>query len=303
MNSEKELVWWIFELIIPAELEESISWKLESMVISSFAFESNPQDFSEVKIKLWLPISDWKDEDLNELFNTFKFLANEFDLELLNPRWEKVCDEDWSLLWKKHWKPDLVGINFLILPAWLLIPDEYSKRIIIRLDPGIAFGTGSHPTTRLCIEAIERMPIYDKKVADLGCGSGILSLAALKKGAGIVYAIDTDPLAIKSTRDNASLNNIDGSKLQVKQGSILELEGLLDKEKVDLLICNILAPVIEELAPSFNNIIAFNGSALLSGLLIEQAERLDSVFQSLGWQVKRLDKKESWCCLSIARNE
>ena len=93
--------------------------------------------------------------------------------------WDEVADEDWSLSWKQHWQPDPVGIGLLILPAWLEVPAEHSDRLVIRMDPGSAFGTGSHPTTRLCLEALEQNPPRGALVADLGCGSGVLGLAAL----------------------------------------------------------------------------------------------------------------------------
>ena len=127
---------------------------------------------------------------------------------------EQIVDEDWSLSWKKSWKPDPVGKSILILPAWLDIPGNFLERKIIRLDPGSAFGTGSHPSTRLCIEALDKKPPVGQTIADLGCGSGILSLVALKLGAQSALSVDTDSLAISATKINSDLNNFSQNLLR-----------------------------------------------------------------------------------------
>jgi hypothetical protein len=135
-----------------------------------------------------------------------------------------VEDEDWSLSWKRHWGPDPIGETLLVLPAWLDVPPEAAGRRVIRLDPGPAFGTGSHPSTRLCLEGMEALaaarvqagaagevaPLAGWRVADLGCGSGLLGLAAIALGAAEVLAVDTDPLAIRATHDNTALNGFAG---------------------------------------------------------------------------------------------
>ena len=164
-------------------------------------------------------------------------------------------DEDWSLAWKQHWQPDPVGERLLILPAWLEPPPEYADRLVIRMDPGSAFGTGSHPTTRLCLEAIEGMAaarghqsggppnLGPIRVADLGCGTGILGLAALLQGAKSLAAVDTDPLAVRASRENLASSGVEAA-VEVGQGSVETLATLLEGQPADLLLCNILAPVI-----------------------------------------------------------
>jgi ribosomal protein L11 methyltransferase len=200
-------------------------------------------------------------------------MADTFGLALADPLWEELADEDWSLSWKKHWQPDPVGQRLLILPAWLEIPEEHAQRLVLKMDPGSAFGTGSHPTTRLCLEALEAMPPCDQRVADLGCGSGVLGLASLALGAHEVFAADTDSLAVRATTDNAALNALKAEQLRVSHGSIDTLATLLNGEAADLLLCNILAPVIEALAPQFASVLKPEGRGLLSGLLVDQAPR------------------------------
>ena len=301
MKSSNKFFWWIIELDISSDLEETFYWKFSNLGIHAVASEFNPNDQSKVRFKAWLSSLEWDDKSLNDLYLSLIPLAEVFGLNIKSYKITKVDNKDWSALWKKHWKPDAVGINFLVLPAWLDIPKDYSNRVVLRLNPGSAFGTGSHPTTRLCLESIEKIPIYGKKIADLGCGSGILSLAALKKGAKKIFAVDTDSLAVKSTKDNAILNNIDAEKLQVSLGSIDTLEAQLEGQKVDLLLCNILADIIEQLAPKFDKLIAENGSALLSGLLLTQKKRLEEILKSLGWRVVNFYEKEGWVLINISR--
>ena len=214
-----------------------------------------------------------------------------------------MADEDWSLSWKQHWQPDPVGRALLILPAWLEVPDEHRERLVIRMDPGSAFGTGSHPTTRLCLEALEQQPPQGALVADLGCGSGVLGLAALHLGAQRVVAADTDSLAVRATAENRDLNQRTPEQLAVDLGSVETLQQLLGTQRADLLLCNILAPVIEALAPGFESLIAPGGRALLSGLLVDQAPRLTEVLDALGWQVSERASQGRWGLLCIHRRQ
>jgi ribosomal protein L11 methyltransferase len=189
------------------------------------------------------------------------------------------------------------------------------------MDPGSAFGTGSHPSTRLCLEALEDLadqrgglggpaPLAGLRVADLGCGSGILALAALRLGASQVAAVDTDSLAIRATTANALLNDftvddgsqnpaqLDGSQnpaqLSVALGSASTLETLLECRPADLLLCNILAPVIEALSPCFVRLLAPAGVGFLSGLLVDQAPGLEKVLAAQGWRAQLVARQESW---------
>ena len=181
------------------------------------------------------------------------------------------------------------------------MPDEHRDRLVIRMDPGSAFGTGSHPTTRLCLEALEQQPPRGGLVADLGCGSGVLGLAALHLGAQRVVAADTDSLAVRATAENRDLNQRTPEQLAVDLGSVETLQQLLGTQRADLLLCNILAPVIEALAPGFDSLIAPDGRALLSGLLVDQAPRLTEVLDALGWQVSERGAQGRWGLLCICR--
>ncbi|RZO12800.1 MAG: 50S ribosomal protein L11 methyltransferase [Synechococcus sp. MED-G135] len=297
------LRWWRLSLPLQPELEESLLWKMESLGLHRLAVQHAPETPHQRTLFAWLPEPEWPEDQRTELIDSLRPLATTFGLSLPSVEWKQLDDEDWSLTWKQHWQADPVGDRLLILPAWLELPPEHADRLVLRMDPGSAFGTGSHPTTRLCLEALEASPPQGLQVADLGCGSGVLGLAALALGAERVLAADTDSLAERSTRDNASLNGLDEDRLMVRQGSVETLALMHAGVQSQLLLCNILAPVIEALAPHFTSVLAPGGRGLLSGLLVEQAPRLTSVLEELGWTVVALRSQGSWGLMEISRVE
>ena len=296
-----QVEWLRLEQEIPYELEDSFYWILRNLQIHRFSFEQDPDNKSTQKLFIWLPLSEWSVRDQENLVQSLISLAKPFELTLPACKWIQVKDEDWSLSWKQSWEPDPLGKSILILPAWLEVPDKYSERKIILLDPGSAFGTGSHPSTRLCIEALDNEPPLDKTIADLGCGSGILSLTSLKLGAKSAFAVDTDSLAISATKINAALNNYSDILLNVSLGSIDELEVNIPDEKIDLMLCNILAPVIKLLGPEFEKIVGNKGKVILSGLLVEQIKELQEFFLSLSWEVLDIKTLDQWALMVLTK--
>jgi len=301
------LAWWRLELLALPELEESLIWKLNALGIPRVALRHSPEQPQDRKLVAWLPASDWPESERQQLEQALKPLADTFGLTLPTIHWFEQDDEDWSLSWKQHWEPDPVGQRLLILPAWLELPPEHADRQVIRMDPGSAFGTGSHPTTRLCLEAIEQLSderggsLGSIRVADLGCGSGILGIAALLEGASSVAAADTDSLAVRATRDNAVVSGFE-EQFQVDLGSIERLAELLEGRPADLLLCNILAPVIEALCPAFDTVLAPGGLGLLSGLLVSQAPRLQEVLAEQGWSAELTAQQSQWGLMTIRRS-
>ncbi len=301
------LAWWRLELLALPELEESLTWKLNALGIPRVALRHSPDQPQDRKLVAWLPSSDWPESERQQLEQALQPLAETFGLTLPTIHWFEQDDEDWSLSWKQNWEPDPVGERLLILPAWLELPPEHAHRQVIRMDPGSAFGTGSHPTTRLCLEAIEQLAderggsLGPIRVADLGCGSGILGIASLLEGAGSVAAADTDSLAVRATRDNAVVSGF-AEQFQVDLGSIERLAELLEGRPADLLLCNILAPVIEALCPAFDTVLAPEGLGLLSGLLVSQAPRLQQVLAEQGWSAELSDQQSQWGLMTIRRS-
>ena len=297
-----QLSWLRLEQEFSFELEDSFYWLLSKLDIHRFSFEHDPNNNLNKTLFIWLPLNEWSVRDQEILVQSLISLTEPFDLTLPECKWIQVKDEDWSLSWKKNWKPDPVGKSILILPAWLDVPEKFLERKIIRLDPGSAFGTGSHPSTRLCLETLDKAPPLGQTIADLGCGSGILSLTALKLGAKSTFSVDTDSLAISATKINSALNDVSENLLNVFLGSIEEIEANMPKEKIDLVLCNILAPVIKLLGPSFEKIIGHKGKVILSGLLVQQIKELQEFFLQLGWQVLEIKKKDQWALMVLTLN-
>jgi len=173
----------------------------------------------------------------------------------------KIKDEDWSQSWKQFFKPRVVGKKWMIRPTWEECEDLEGRTEIV-LDPGQAFGTGDHPTTRLCLELMETLQIHRQTVADIGCGSGVLSIAAGKQGARLIDAVDIDGVAVEATRLNAARNGI---ALNTFQG-----EGFLPistEAQYNLILTNLISAVIIRLCPEIQKRLAPNGYWIASGIL------------------------------------
>lgn len=187
-------------------------------------------------------------------------------------RWEILEDKDWEREWMQNFHPMRFGQRLWICPSWKKPPQAHAVNLM--LDPGLAFGTGTHPTTALCLEWLDNCHLKDKTVIDYGCGSGILGIAALLLGAKEVMAIDNDPQALIATQDNARRNHIDSSKINV----YLPDDAPTDYQ-ADIMLANILAGPLAELAPLLSQFTVANGLLVLSGIINSQAANLLTVYQ------------------------
>lgn len=292
--------WWEIQVLCDPVLEDSIFWRLETFGCRGTSSETKGH---ACLVCAYLPQDQAQLLDVAALSLWLRQDALCAGLPVPATQWHLIDEEDWSSSWKDHWQPQEIGDRFLIYPAWLPVP-ETSDRAILRLDPGVAFGTGAHATTQLCLEASEMRLGYeatDAVVADIGCGSGILSIGAILLGAKQVYAVDTDPLAIRSTNSNRELNQIDAKQLVAKEGSIEQLADLLDGP-VDGILCNILAEVIIDLVPLMGAIAKRTTWGILSGILLEQAKPVADTLEQNGWIVATLWRRQDWCCLNIRRS-
>lgn len=200
---------------------------------------------------------------------------------------EAIEDKDWVREWMDQFTPMQFGNNLWIVPSWHDAPNPNAVNLL--LDPGMAFGTGTHPTTAMCLEWLDANPPAGKTVIDYGCGSGILALAAQKLGASSVKGTDIDPQAIQASEQNAQRN---GEQIA------FALVEHFDSEPVDLLIANILSGPLKELAPEFERLLKPGGELVLSGLLTTQADELIEHYKQFGFELTELATTDEWARLS-----
>ncbi|WP_293129785.1 50S ribosomal protein L11 methyltransferase [Microcoleus sp. bin38.metabat.b11b12b14.051] len=292
--------WWEIRILCDPALEDIIFWRMEQFNCRGTATEIKS---NSCLISAYLPEEQARLLDLAALSLWLRQDALCAGVPVPAMQWNLIEEEDWGSSWKMHWQPQEVGDRFLINPAWLPIPTDID-RVVLRLDPGVAFGTGAHATTQLCLESLEMRLGFDDKecvVADIGCGSGILSIGAVLLGATKVYALDTDPLAVRSTISNRQLNRINPQQLVAELGSVdrlIEMTG----GPIDGLMCNILAEVIIDLIPQFTAISKPTTWAVLSGILLDQAKPIADTLEQHGWIVATLWKRQDWCCFNIRRS-
>jgi ribosomal protein L11 methyltransferase len=287
--------WWEIEINCDRALEDSIYWRLEQFGCTGAAVEIKENNCC---IRAYLPKIDDREPNWAELGILIRENASLIDLAPPDIKWHLIDEEDWATSWKQYWHPTNIGQNFLILPAWLP-PPENNDRTIIKLDPGMAFGTGMHQTTQLCIEGLEGLKsgeITKGAIADIGCGSGILSIAALMLGIEKVYAVDIDVLAVISTKANIELNQIEPNSLIVAEGSTEKLREL-HPEGFTGFLCNILAHVIIKLLPDITASAKPNAWGIFSGLLIEQTPSVIEHLEKNGWKIEKTSHKDQWASI------
>jgi len=205
-----------------------------------------------------------------------------------------VQEEDWAESWKEFFQVEHIGRRLVIRPTWRKYEPQPGE-IVLDLDPGMAFGTGQHPTTRLCLRAVEELARPGDRMLDLGCGSGVLSLAAAKLGCASVLALDTDQIAVEATRANAWLNGA-GSVIRAQQGSLGPTWPLATEPRafVDLLVANISAAVLVNLAPDITAALPPGGTFIGSGIVAERANEVLLALAAAGLRTERIDAEAGW---------
>ena len=207
---------------------------------------------------------------------------------------ENVADEDWENNWKQFYKPMEIGERLLVVPEWEQTED--SERVKLILNPGLTFGTGSHATTRLCLTALDALIRGGEKVLDLGCGSGILSIAALRLGAARAFACDVDPTCVNVAYENAALNGVERERYTVRAGDVTA-DRELQREfggDYDVVVANIVADVIIALAPRVRPLLKAEGVFLCSGIIDERAAEVKQKLTDAGWTVAEERSSEGW---------
>jgi len=214
----------------------------------------------------------------------------------------EIEEEDWAHNWKKYYRPIPVGTRLIVVPAWEDI--EATDRIPLRLDPGLIFGTGAHPTTKMCLEIVERLTAPGQRVLDLGAGSGILSIASLLLGAGHSLACDIDPKAPDVVLRNAALNGLGADKLTAVHGDVLASGGifaLTGGDQYDLILANIVADVLICLADVIVPSLASAGRFVCSGIIDGRELEVERALTARGLQIMERHQDGDWHSLVCAR--
>ena len=295
--------WYKLTFLIESDSEEIIIWKLNELGIFSFSFEYLIKNENKKEVNIWLPIDDWGESSRSGFEKIISKLLNINAPKNQFFDWSIIKEEDWLTSWKKYWAPELVGNHFLILPCWMNLNEKFKDKQIIKIDPGAAFGTGSHPSTYLCLEKMENILFSDKKVLDIGSGSGILSVAARLLGAKEVCAVDNDYLAINSTKSNFQLNFGNLNNLNTYLGSFNEVILKNQLKQFDFVLCNILAEVIKGMIPNIYKCLRNNGEVIFSGILNSQKDEIIKILIQNDLKLLDVSTRKDWACISAQKSQ
>lgn len=234
----------------------------------------------EATVRAYLPLDDASPAKTRKIEEALWHLRAIWPVGDLQVR--EIAEEDWATAWKAHYTTFRIGRRVIIRPSWLDYEPK-SDDIVISLDPGAAFGTGLHPTTRRCVEALEEIVLPGNTVLDVGTGSGILALAAVGLGAAHVDAVDVDPIAVDSARANVAVNGAE-AQIQVGLGSV-DATGL--PAQYDIVVANIIARVILALSPQLAAHVKPSGFLVAGGVIAERADEVDAALRRLGFSIQR----------------
>jgi ribosomal protein L11 methyltransferase len=299
--------WLELSLMVSGELAEAVNDVLTrylpgSVVIErAVRYDPTGETYSESKetrICGYLPVDGQLEERRARIEEALWHLATIQALPEI--RFQIIQDQNWMEKWKEQYHPILVGEKLLILPPWL--ENQHPERIPLRIDPNMAFGTGTHPTTQLCLKLIEKYIKAGMDVIDIGCGSGILSIASRLLSARHALAVDIDPLAVQATQDNALLNQLT-TGIECGLGSVSEInQGAFSFRQAPLVIANILAPVIISLMnDNLTDLVEAGGVLILSGILDHQAERVREAATAHGLNFDKSEQIEDWVALAFIK--
>ncbi len=304
ISSERSWVaearWLEVSLTVNGELAEAVAEVLDRYASNGVVYESgvtynDAEDegtpTGPVRVYAYLPVDEYLEDKRQRLSEALWYLGRIQPLP--DPAYRSIEDEDWMAAWKTHYHPIPIGRRLLILPAWIEQADP--GRVAVRIDPSMAFGTGTHPSTQLCLEVIEGSLQPGQSVIDVGCGSGILSIAALKLGAQKALAVDIDSASVRSTRENATINDV-ADRLEVGLGSVSEVrQGQFRLRQAGFVLANILAPVIIRLFDAgLAELVAPGGLLALSGILAEQGSSVRAAAEAKGLQFIEQRQMGDW---------
>jgi ribosomal protein L11 methyltransferase len=255
-------------------------------------------------IKVYLAENSQGKEQLNkiyELIGNFKDEKNQCNMGRLEVKLRTLNDEDWANNWKKYFKPFVIADKIIIKPSWEVYTESLENKIVLEIDPGMSFGTGQHHTTRLCIEQIIKYLEPEMKVLDMGCGSGILSIASLLLGAKSLVGVDIDENAVRIAKENAELNHIYEDRFTLYAGDVTNDKELQDKiayGKYDIIEVNIIADIIIGMSHSFPKFLKKGGLVIASGIIKKYLPNIIENFEGMGFEILEINESEDWVCVT-----
>ncbi|RPJ28872.1 MAG: 50S ribosomal protein L11 methyltransferase [Chloroflexi bacterium] len=310
--------WLEVSLTVNGELAEAVADVLARFAYSGVMMEQGVKYTDDedagtptgpITVRAYLEMNDQIEETRQKVEESLYYLGMIQPLPAAS--YKEIADQNWMDAWKQHYQPIVIGERLVVLPAWMDSPDP--NRVAIKIDPGMAFGTGTHPTTQLCLELMEHYfvaasnspsgsRVSPLRLIDVGCGSGILSIAAIRLGAKSALGVDIDADSLVNARENANTNQI-GDELILGIGSVQEiLAGKFAFRKAPLVVANILAPVIVRLFDAgLAELVDDGGTIILSGILQEQAQNVSEAAQAKGLEMNERKQMGDWVALRLRR--
>ncbi|MEH7124084.1 50S ribosomal protein L11 methyltransferase [Bacillus sp. JJ1532] len=281
-------------------IEDPLELKKERKDQFGEIYQLNPLDYPEegVIVKAYLPVNSFLAETIDGIKEEINnLLLYNIDIGKNDISISEVNEEEWATAWKKYYHPVKISERFTIVPSWEEYTPVSSDELLIELDPGMAFGTGTHPTTVMCIQALERTVKKGDNIIDVGTGSGVLSIAAAMLGAEKVTALDLDEVAVNSARENIELNKVHDI-VNVAQNNLLD--GITGK--ADVVVANILAEVILRFTNDVATVVKKDGFFIASGIILQKKQEVKDAMITAGFQIEETIQMEDWVALIGRRN-
>lgn len=261
-------------------------------------YELNPDDYpeSDVRVKVYFSELDYSDEIIDVIKEKINGLQD-VEVSRLEISTDEVQEEDWANEWKNHFHAFKASERFVVVPSWENYEKQNDDEFIIKLDPGMAFGTGDHATTSMCLKLIEKYVQPNQSVIDVGTGSGILSIAAYQLGAAPIKALDLDSVAVRVAVDNFEKNDC-ADAIQAEPGNLLKGE----TEKRDVIFANILAHIVDLMIDDSYALLNDNGLLITSGIILEKEEMIVEHLERVGYKIEEITRENGWIAIA-ARKE
>jgi ribosomal protein L11 methyltransferase len=263
-------------------------------------YQLNPGDYPEegVIVKAYLPVNSFLGETVEAIKDSINnLIIYDIDLGKNKVSISEVHEEEWATAWKKYYNPVKISEKFTIVPTWEIYTPVSSDELIIELDPGMAFGTGTHPTTVMCIQALERTIHRGDHVIDVGTGSGVLSIAAAMLGAQDIHAYDLDEVAVTTAKLNIKLNKVN-DVVTVSQNNLLDG---VEENSADVVVANILAEVILRFTTDVACVVKRGGSFIASGIIHQKKDLVKDALIDVGFEIAETIVMEDWVAIIAKR--